>query len=77
MFAAVFIGFLCGAFSFLTFSKYREYKDIKSKFNALSEKLNGVKILKNNNNEILLSVPKNATINSDNKEYIINLGGGK
>ncbi len=77
MFAAVFIGFLCGAFSFLTFSKYREYKDIESKFNALSEKLNGVKILKNNNNEILLSVPKNATINSDNKEYIINLGGGK
>ncbi|WP_288644663.1 hypothetical protein [uncultured Helicobacter sp.] len=77
IFAAVFIGFLCGAFSLLTFSKYSEYKEIESKFNALSEKLNGVKILKNNTNEILLLVPKSATINDNSKEYIINLGGAK
>ncbi len=77
IFAAAFIGFLCGAFSLLTFSKYSEYKEIESKFNALSEKLNGVKILKNDTNEILLLVPKSATINNTSKEYIINLGGAK
>lgn len=77
LFAAVFIGFLCGAFSLLAFSKYSEYKQIESKFNTLSEKLDSVKLLKNNKNEIILSVPKSATINNDSKEYIINLGGGK
>lgn len=77
VFAAVFIGFLCGAFSLLAFSKYSEYKEVETKFNALSEKLNGVKMLKNSNNDIMLLVPKSATIKSDGKEHIINLGGGK
>lgn len=76
-FLAVFVGFLCGALSFLAFAKYSEYKEIESKFNALSEKLNGVKMLKNSNNDIVLSVPKSATINSNGKEHIINLGGSK
>ena len=74
---AMFIGVLCGAFSLLAFSKYSQYKEIESKFNALSEKLNGVKMLKNSNNDIMLSIPKSATINSNGKEYTINLGGGK
>lgn len=77
VFVAVFIGLLCGAFSLLAFSKYREYKDIESQFNAISQRLNGVKIFKNSNNDIVLSIPKNATINSNGKEHIINLGGGK
>ncbi|CUU40610.1 hypothetical protein LS66_008845 [Helicobacter sp. MIT 03-1614] len=74
---AVFIGILCGAFTLLAFGKYKEYKEIESKFNTLSEKLNSVKILKNSNNNIMLLVPKSATINSNGKEHIINLGGGK
>ncbi|OBV30148.1 hypothetical protein BKN38_05210 [Helicobacter sp. CLO-3] len=77
IFAALFIGLICGAFSFLAFSKYSEYKEIETKFNAISEKLNGVKILKNSSNDIVLSIPKSATINSSGKEHIINLGGGK
>lgn len=68
-------GIATGAFSGLAYSKYSQYKDIESRLNEISSQLDGVKVLKNKQNNIVLVVPKEAKIESYGNEYTINLGG--
>ncbi|BDB64835.1 hypothetical protein T36_1292 [Helicobacter cinaedi] len=67
-------GVATGAFSGLAYSKYSQYKDIESRLNEISSQLDGVKVLKNKHNDVVLVVPKEAKIESYGSEYRINLG---
>lgn len=67
-------GVATGAFSGLAYSKYSQYKDIESKLNEISSQLDGVKVLKNKHNNVVLVVPREARIESYGGEYRINLG---
>lgn len=67
-------GVATGAFSGLAYSKYNQYKDIESRLNSISSQLDGVKVLKNKHNDVVLVVPREAKIESYGSEYRINLG---
>lgn len=67
-------GIITGVFSGLAYSKYSQYKEIESRLNDISSQLDGVKVLKNKQNNVVLVVPKDARIESYGNEYTINLG---
>lgn len=65
-------GISFGVISAITYLKYQEYKEIEAKMHSINERISNIVIKKDENNNIILSVPKANTIldaNSDKSKF--------
>lgn len=71
-------GLLFGVLSVLTYQKYKEYKRVKEQIQSISSKINNVSVRKDENNNLILSIPKNKTnIDNDKDKFYITIKEAK
>lgn len=67
-------GLLFGVLSVLTYQKYKEYKTIEKQMQSISSKINNISLRKDENNNIILSIPRNkANIDNDKDKFYITI----
>lgn len=69
-------GILFGIISAITYLKYQEYQEIEAKMHSINERISNITIKKDENNNIILSLPKTNTIldtNSDKSKFHITI----
>ena len=70
---SIIFGMSFGIVSAMTYLKFNEYREIESKMESLAQRINGISVKKDENNDLILSFPKSTTIlkNDENKFNLI------
>ena len=67
-------GLLFGVLSVLIYQKYKEYEAIEKQMQSISAKINNISVRKDENNNLILSIPKNKTnIDNDKDKFYITI----
>ena len=67
-------GLLFGVLSVLIYQKYKEYEAIEKQMQSISAKINNISVRKDENNNLILSIPKNNTnIDNDKDKFYITI----
>lgn len=67
-------GLLFGVLSVLIYQKYKEYQAIEKQMQSISAKINNISVRKDENNNLILSIPKNNTnIDNDKDKFYITI----
>lgn len=70
---SIIFGMSFGIVSAMTYLKFNEYREIENKMESLAQRINGISVKKDENNDLILSFPKSTTIlkNDENKFNLI------